>query len=350
MNSVALRQSAFLVASGAVILLLSLPHFGIADTKTIVRAVYKDGLDLQEEPAGTVLADPSVCLPKETRYDYKGQLAKTVEKANVRMSALILDQRIAGYGSSIELLDRNIRLLSDMSRRSQQLDGLTGYLLPIGALKTTQYLGAKFDGKCYKAPGGEFGHPDALGALNAAFSNSQQYAESSQEIDMALAQELPKMLKEFADLEKSKELSKKKKEEQFAALTETVMKKVDDFLAVDPITAAEVMPREFGGRGSRVSSTPTVTLAATAEECTYNVAFGLGPKGKIYTITVNAVSFSHTFRKCMPEKQALDMLRDKMKERQALLQNERAKFVKLLSDAEKALAAIQTGKPQYFGD
>ena len=128
------------------------------------------------------------------------------------------------------------------------------------------------------------------------------------------------------------------------------MAKVGDFMAIDPTAAAEVMSREFGGRGTRIPTTPTVALAATAEECTYDLAMGFGPKGKMYDITVNAVSTAHTFRKCMPEELALGMLKSKLEKKKELLQKTRANYVKLLSEAGKQLAALQKSKPQYFGD
>ena len=349
------------VAAVALVSMLSATH-GFAETKTTtctkcVRAVYKDGLDLHEEPTGTILADPSVCLSKNQgaeRYDYAGQLKKTVEKANTRMTAQVLDQQIAGYTGSIELLERNIALISGTIANLKQLDGIMGYLLPIGTLQTTSFQGAKFEGKCYRAPDVKtFGQPDALGELNPQFGFASLYAESSPSIEKALKEELPRKLSEFAALEANKALSKKEKEEQFGRLTDEVMKKVGDFMAIDPVKAAELMPREFGGRGTRISSTPSISLTLLGQPCTHVTSvlgIDVDIDGKMYDITVNAVSVSHTFRKCMPEKYALPMLKDQLEAKKKLLQKAREKFAKLLSAAGKELAALQKKNPQYFGD
>ncbi len=340
------------------VVLIAIPLLGAAATKKIVRAVYKSGLELQEEPEGTVLADPSVCLPKDNRYDYKGQLVKTVEKAKTRMNASVLDQKVAGYGVSIALLDRNIALITGAISGMKQLDGLTGYLLPIGALQASYFNGAIFEGKCYKAPGEAFRGPDAVGELNPKFDTSNFYIEFAPLVEKTFKEELPRKLKAFAALEENKSLSSKEKEERFSKLTDEVMEKVGDFMAIDTTAAAELMPREFSGRGTRINSTPTISLSSTPQDCIYIhtvTVFGqpvkdVHVKGKLYDITVNAVSVSHTFRKCMPEKQALKMLKDKLVEKQNLLKEARGNFVKLFSDAGKALAKLQKDKPQYFGD
>jgi hypothetical protein len=325
--------------------LLLLPLLGIAQTKTIVRAVYKGGLELHEEPAGTVLADPSACLPKDEgaeRYDYPGRLAQTVEKANTRMHALILDQKVASYSGSVALIDRNLALIEGAIQRLKKLDGLTGYLLPIGVTAHESYPGATFQGKCYKAPGADtFGHPDALGELKPAFGNANKYAESSPAIDAMLTKEMPELLKQFAKLEANTALTKEQKEEETGNLGEEVMKKVGFFMAIDAVTAAELMPREFGGRGTRLATTPTISIVKSDQKCKLSTPFA---------ITVNAVSVSHTFYKCMPEVIAVPMLKGKLKEKQKLLQKIRAEFVQLLSAAGKERAALEKAKPQYFGD
>jgi hypothetical protein len=326
-------------------ILVFLPFLIIAETKTIVRAVYRGGLELHEEPAGTILADPSVCLPTDKgaeHYDYSGQLAKTVEKANTRIHALILDEKIATYTGSVALIDRNLALIAGAIKRLKKLDGLTGYLLPLGTVTHESYPGATFQGKCYRASHTEsFGHPDALGELNPTFGSANRYVEFSPAIDVMLTKEIPELLTEFVKLEANKMLTKKQKEEETGKLGEKVMAKVGFFMAIDEVTAAELMPREFGKRGTRLATTPTISMVKSDEKCTLSTPFA---------ITVNALSVSHTFKKCLPEIIAVPMLKDKLEEKQKLLQKARIDFVRLLSAAGKERAQLEKQKPQYFGD
>ena len=352
MKSVPRRKLFWIIITGVFVFVL-VPLVGVALSKTTicvkcVRAVYKSGLELHEEPAGTVLADPSVCLPKEEgakQYDYPGRLVLTVDKANTRMSAQILDQKIADYGNSITLLDRNISLLAGTIQRLKTLSGASAYILPIGANVPKLYEGATFEGKCYKAPGAEsFGHPDALGELKARFRAVIIYAESSEAIDKALKEELPQQLAAFAALEKRPaptKKAKKEKEELFAALTKETMAQANDFMAVDFVTAAEIMPREFGNRGTRINTTPTVSSVKTEGDCTFSTPFA---------ITVNGVSVSHTFQKCIPEWVAIKMMKSQLEKKIELLQKAREKYAKLFAETGKERKALEAGKPEYSGD
>lgn len=324
---------------------------------TIVRAAYKGGLVLQEEPPGTILAEPAVCLPKDEgaqRYDYKTRLAATVAKARTRMAASILGEKSEGYRSSVAILDRNIALLAETLERLERFEG-AAYILPSGEVARKEVPGAKFEGKCARALQGVFGHPDAFGVLNVRFEEPDFFVDASPQTIEVLDGELPRKLKEFAALESDTSLSARQKEERFGKLTEEVMAKVGEFMLIHPEAAATVMPREFGPGGTRVAYTPTITSVSTGEECVY-VAEGalLGidvrVKGRIFNITVSTPSVTHTFRKCIPEKYALKALQDALAEKKELLQDYRADFAKRLVRTEKEAAGLQKRYPQYFGD
>jgi len=323
----------------------------------IVRAVYKGGLELHEEPAGTVLADPSVCLPTgeaAARYDYKGQLVKTVAKARTRMAAHILDSKSSYYRGSIEVLDRYIALLSGTSERLKQFAG-EAYVIPAVGLMKMAFAGTKFEGRCYKTPGGEFAGPDALGLLNASFGETDVFINESPEVQEILGEELPRKLQEFVALEKNTALSAQQKEEQFGKIAEEVMMRVGQFMLIHPDAAAKEFPRFFGPGGTRIKYTPTISTVSTGQKCVYvaeGALLGIDVKlgGIVYDITVATPSMTHTFRKCIPEGYALDALRDGLKERKGLFDKYRKDFVKRLAAVEKERASLEEKYPQYFGD
>ncbi len=347
----------FLAIFGFAVVFLLLSSHAQAETKEpkkIVRAVYQSGLVLHEEPAGTVLANPSVCLPKDEgakAYDYPKRLADTVAKANTRMTAQVLEFKMAGFEKSISLLDRNIAFVTGTIDRLKSLPGAIAYLLPIGAEQTDQYQGAEFAGKCYKAPDAQmFGNPDALGDLKQKFDSGIMYLASSADQERGLKRELPDAVRRLATLDANTKLSKKEKEKLTAEIADEVMKKVEDFIGVDPVTAALVAPASFGSKGGLLATTPSVTLTETTGECKYDLILGIGLKAKVYNITVDAISASHTFQKCLPEKAAIAMMKDQLVAKKKLLQTARAKYAKELAGAGEKLDALQKAKPQYFGD
>ena len=312
MNSVGQRIS--FVAMMAALVLFAASFAEAANT--VVRAAYKAGLALEEQPPGTVLGDAAACLPTgqaAARYDYKTRLAETVAKARTRMAAHILAEKSGGYKRSISALDENAAMLDGTLRRINKVEGFA-YIMPSGELVKHTLPGTKFEGKCAKLPAAEkMGHPDAYGVLIPAFDVPEFFVGASAATVKTLDEELPEMLKRLAAIDGGK-LPQKQKEERIGALAEEVMKKVGNFILIHPDAAAEANPRLYGAGGSRIKYTPSITTSPTGKPCKYvakdaALFVDVTVAGQIFALTVSTPGFSHTFEQCIPEKYALPQLR-----------------------------------------
>lgn len=360
----------FLCAALTLATLVAVSFSATAQEKShLVQAAYDErgNFFLKDIQDGTRVAEAPGCLSKEfiARYpDYPQKVKVKVACANVRGRGSVLEQQSALADAGLSVIAWKKRLLEKTRAELAavtKLDGLTemgGVLMPRGIEESRSIEGALFSGQCVLDSAGAPTQAEPIGPRRPAFAVSDVFLHSSEGVDRALVEELPKVIDEYNDIEekiraidaeptsnifvKVKRAAQKKiVETKWLSLGPQILAHAANYMAVPgKVLASEAssLEKELIARGaSGLGQVVGLSIARIAGSC------GGGNESR-YTVSVG----NKHFEGCFEDAKTLAMIRGKTDEKTAELLKEQGKFEAEKRSADAALARLKTTSQSCF--